>query len=161
MGAPGRIPSDPAISRHDAPSGVRRRILREHDTPTKSMETGFWQILILARGGTQGPHPLFMLIQQSPHHRLAPGDQSKRTDLRPRRSCGSPISGPRNEPRRCNAAAAAKSCRAPPPPSISVSFSALLRASPPWNAANSAILLEITPPPHLCGSCCPAAQAPP
>jgi hypothetical protein len=77
----------------------------EHDTPTKSMETGFWQILILARGGTQGPHPLFMLIQQSPHRRLAPGDQSKRTDLRPRRACGSPISGQRNEPRRCNAAA--------------------------------------------------------
>jgi hypothetical protein len=35
-----RIPSNLALSRHEFPSGVRRRSLLEHDTPARSMAAG-------------------------------------------------------------------------------------------------------------------------
>jgi hypothetical protein len=77
-------PSDPAISRRDAPSGVCRFFLPEHNTPTRSMEMGIRQILILAREGILGSLSLFMSNQQSPYHRPARGERNGQTDLRPR-----------------------------------------------------------------------------
>jgi hypothetical protein len=84
MGAPDRTPSDPAISRHDAPSGVRRRSLPEHDTPTRSIETNIGLIFILMREETLGPSSLFTSIQQSSYHRPVP---SKGTTSGESRSC--------------------------------------------------------------------------
>ena len=47
-GAHDRIPSDPAISRHESPSGVRRRSLPKHDRPARSMGTcNFYLRLVL------------------------------------------------------------------------------------------------------------------
>jgi hypothetical protein len=40
MGAHDRIPPDPAISRHESPSGVRRRSLPKYATATRTMKTG-------------------------------------------------------------------------------------------------------------------------
>jgi hypothetical protein len=66
MDAHDRIPPDSAISRHDSPSGVRRRSLPEHSHPDRSMGTGIQPVFILAREGTLGPPPLFEPSQQPP-----------------------------------------------------------------------------------------------
>ena len=68
MGAHDRIPSDPAISRHESPNGVCRRSLPKHDRPARSMRIGIRQIFILTRGGTLGPPPLFEARLAAPTH---------------------------------------------------------------------------------------------
>jgi hypothetical protein len=61
-----QIPSDPAISRHEAPNEVCRRSLLEHNTSARTMRTGIREIVILTRDGTLGPPPLFGRAS-SPH----------------------------------------------------------------------------------------------
>jgi hypothetical protein len=41
-GTPDRIPSNPAISRQDVLSGVRRWSIPEHDTRIRSVDKGIW-----------------------------------------------------------------------------------------------------------------------
>jgi hypothetical protein len=138
----------------------------EHDTPARSMETGIWQILIFTRGGTLGPPPLFMSIQQSLHFPPVPGDRNKWTDLRPRQARGSPKSDPQIKPRRCNDAAA-KAGRATASDHLhvllypSLPFSTLLCTSQSCDAARVVVALEQTSLPHLHGRRCPAAWPPP
>jgi hypothetical protein len=49
MGAHDQIPSDPAISRHEAPSGVHQRSIPKLDTPARSIRASIHQIFVLAR----------------------------------------------------------------------------------------------------------------
>ena len=78
MGAHDRIPSDPAISRHESPSGVRRRSLPKLDTLARSRYRRQADLRLLAIWNPRtttfirlAPSP------QPPRRRPAPGDQNE------------------------------------------------------------------------------------
>ena len=62
-GAHDRIPSDPAISTHESPSGVRRRSLPKHDRPARSMGIGIYR---LNSQDSHAPTPPVESMQERP-----------------------------------------------------------------------------------------------
>ena len=112
MGAHDRIPSNPAISRHESPSGVRRRSLPKLDTLARSRYRRQADLRLLAIWNPRtttfirlAPSP------QPPRRRPAPGDQNEWVNsgsnepwLAPR-SSGNKHQEAANTPHRARAAA--------------------------------------------------------
>ena len=157
-GAPDRIPSDPAISRHESPCGVRRRSLPKLDNLARSRYRRQADLRLLAIWNPRtttfirlAPSP------QPPRRRPAPGDQnewvnsgSKRAMVGPQikrqQAPGSSKHTPQGS-RRCPWNHRARPGLAPPPPCRASASAAHGQRRRPAAMSHTCAAME-TKPPH-------------